>query len=259
MKDRDFTLEIYKQLISELKKAGYSFQRVEDFIQKPVDRVVVLRHDVDLRNWAATRLAKYEASIGIKSTYYFRIGQQSYSPKIIKQIVDLGHEIGYHYEDLASCNGDFEKAIRSFEMNLDKIRQFYPVKTVCMHGSSGTPYDNRDLWKHYKLEDFGLICEPYISIDYDKVLYFTDTGRCWDGFKMSVRDKVESSYKLRFHRTEQIISSINILPNALLFTIHPEQWTNNIFEWLYVKLFVYVHTMYKVHYRNKRYSVMQQS
>jgi len=105
--NRDFTLEIYKQLISELKKAGYSFQRVEDFIQKPVDRVVVLRHDVDLRKWAAIRLAKYEASIDIKSTYYFRIGQQSYSPIIIKQIVDLGHEIGYHYEDLASCNGGF--------------------------------------------------------------------------------------------------------------------------------------------------------
>jgi len=252
LKDRDFTVEIYRQLLSTLRKADYGFQRVEDFIQKPVDRVVVLRHDVDLRNWAAIRLAKYEASIGIKSTYYFRIGQQSYSPNIIKQIVDLGHEIGYHYEDLANCNGDFEKAIHSFEINLAKIRQFYPVKTICMHGSSGTPCDNRDLWKHYKLEDFGLICEPYISIDYNKVLYLSDTGRRWNGFKMSLRDNVKSSYNYNFYSTKDIIKGIETLPQQILINAHPEQWTNNLPEWLFVKTFSIAHTLYKVYYRNRK-------
>jgi len=250
--NRDFTLEIYRHLLSELKKAGYSFQRVEDFIQKTVDRVVVLRHDVDLRNWAAIRLAKYEASLGIKSTYYFRIVQQSYSPKIIKQIVDLGHEIGYHYEDLANCNGDFEKAMHSFEMNLAKIRQFYPVKTICMHGSSRTPYDNRDLWKHYKLEDFDLICEPYVSIDYNKVLYLSDTGRRWNGFKMSLRDNVKSSYNYNFYSTKDIIKGIETLPQQILINAHPEQWTNNLPEWLFVKTFSIAHTLYKVYYRNRK-------
>ena len=250
--NRDFTLEIYRHLLSTLRKADYSFQRVEDFIQKTVDRVVVLRHDVDLRNWAAIRLAKYEASIGIKSTYYFRIVQQSYSPKIIKQIVDLGHEIGYHYEDLANCNGDFEKAIHSFEMNLAKIRQFYPVKTICMHGSSGTPYDNRDLWKHYKLEDFDLICEPYVSIDYNKVLYLSDTGRRWNGFKMSLRDNVKSSYNYNFFSTKDIIKGIETLPHQILINAHPEQWTNNLPEWLFVKTFSIAHTLYKIYYRNPK-------
>ena len=84
MKDKDFTLEIYRQFLSTLRKAGYSFQRVEDFIQKPVDRVVVLRHDVDLRNWAAIRLAKYEASKGIKSKYYFRKSKSSNSRGLSK-------------------------------------------------------------------------------------------------------------------------------------------------------------------------------
>ncbi|MBA7531110.1 hypothetical protein ES705_23321 [subsurface metagenome] len=35
----------------------------------------------------------------IKGTYYFRIVTQSFNPEIIEQIAELGHEIGYHYED----------------------------------------------------------------------------------------------------------------------------------------------------------------
>ena len=252
MKDRDFTVRKYSELLDAFKEAGYSFQRVEDFIQKPNAQVVVLRHDVDLRNWAAIRLAKLEARLGIKSTYYFRIGPQSYNPKIIKQIVDLGHEIGYHYEDLATCNGDIDKAIHSFEKNLTKIRYFYPVKTVCMHGSSGSPYDNRDLWNYYKLEDFNLICEPYISLDYNKVFYLSDTGRRWNGFKMSLRDNVKSSYNYNFYKTKDIIKNIDTLPKQILINAHPEQWTNYLPEWLFVKMFSIAHTFYKIHYRNPK-------
>jgi len=248
----DFTLKQYNLFLKALKRAGYSFQRVEDYVKHPLSKAVMLRHDVDLRNYAAMRLAKAEAKLGIKSTYYFRIVEQSYNPDVIRQIVDMGHEIGYHYEDLAIHNGDYEKAIKSFERNLALFRQFYPVKTVCMHGSSGSKYDNRDLWKKYKLEDFGLICEPYLSIDYNKVLYLSDTGRRWNGFKVSLRDKVATKYDYNFSSTIDIISSIITLPDQVLFTVHPEQWTDNLPEWLFVRLFSAAHTAYKVHYRNKK-------
>jgi len=231
---------------------SYKFQRVEDFFQFPQQQSVMLRHDVDLRNYAALRLAKTEASLGIMSTYYFRIVKQSYSPEIISQIADLGHEIGYHYEDLATNKGNFELAIRSFERNLELFRRLYPVKTVCMHGSSGSPYDNRDLWKHFKLSDFGLICEPYLSIDYDKVLYLSDTGRRWNGFRMSLRDNVKSKYDFDFYSTGDVINALDKLPDQILFTAHPEQWVDNLPEWLFVRLFSLAHTFYKVHYRNRK-------
>lgn len=221
-------------------------------MQNPLDKVVMLRHDVDLRNYAALRLAKAEAKLGIQSTYYFRIVKQSYNPSVIRQIVDMGHEIGYHYEDLALHNGEYEAAIRAFEQNLKMFLQYYPVRTVCMHGSSGSPYDNRDLWKRYKLEDFGLICEPYLSIDFDKVLYLSDTGRRWNGFKMSLRDNVRSAYDYNFSGTKDILMAIDTLPDQILFTAHPEQWVDNLPEWLFVKAFSMAHTLYKVHYRNKK-------
>jgi hypothetical protein len=250
--NRDFTIDAYSELLRSLSHQGYSFQRIEDFMQNPLDKVVMLRHDVDLRNYSALRLAKTEAKLGIQSTYYFRIVKQSYNPSVIRRIVKLGHEIGYHYEDLAMHNGNYGSAIKSFEQNLQMFRQYYPVKTVCMHGSSGSPYDNRDLWKRFKLEDFGLICEPYLSIDYDKVLYFSDTGRRWNGFKMSLRDNVKSAYDYSYFGTKDILKAIDTLPNQILFTAHPEQWVDNLPEWLFVKAFSMAHTLYKVHYRNKR-------
>ncbi|NLK50017.1 MAG: hypothetical protein GX294_05150 [Candidatus Cloacimonetes bacterium] len=98
----DFTLKIYGELLTNLRKAGYKFQRIEDYIQAPLDKVVLLRHDVDLRSYSALRLARFEARLGIKSTYYFRVVKQSFNPRIIRDIVKLGHEVGYHYEDLAT-------------------------------------------------------------------------------------------------------------------------------------------------------------
>jgi len=249
---KDFSLNIYSELLIQIRKQGYAFQRVEDFARQPLDKVVVLRHDVDLRSYAALRLAKAEASLGVKSTYYFRVVKQSHNPKVIRQIVEMGHEIGYHYEDLAAQNGDYDAAIKAFEQSLVMFKQYYPIKTVCMHGSSGSPFDNRDLWNKFRLEDFGLIAEPYLSFDFNKVLYLSDTGRRWNGFKMSLRDKVKSAYDHDFYGTNEIIKAIGTLPDQILFTAHPEQWTDNLPEWLFVKGFSILHTLYKVHYRNKK-------
>lgn len=43
------------------------------------------------------------------------------------------------------------ESISEFGKHLSLFRKLYPVQTVCMHCSSGSPYDNRDLWKYYQL------------------------------------------------------------------------------------------------------------
>ena len=129
-------------------------------------------------------MAKLEHELGVSATYYFRIVQQSNKPDIIKKIAELGHEIGYHYEDLAFAKGDITLAKQTFKENLAYFRTFYPVKTVCMHGSSTSKYDNREFWKNFKLKDFNLIGEPYLTTDFNEVFYLTDTGYSWDGESM---------------------------------------------------------------------------
>ena len=62
--------------------------------------LVILRHDVDRLPENSLRTARIEQEMGIRGSYYFRIVPESWDEKIIKEIAALGHEIGYHYEDV---------------------------------------------------------------------------------------------------------------------------------------------------------------
>ena len=73
-----------------------------------------------------------------------------------------------------------------------------------MHGSPRSPWDSKDLWKHYDYRDFGIIGEPYFDIDFSEVLYLTDTGRRWDGNKVSVRDKVLPNQQINKSTNQQL-------------------------------------------------------
>lgn len=231
----DFTLKIYQQLLITLQNAGYSFITFEEYCVgvRPA-KFVILRHDVDLRAGHSLETARAEAALKIPASYFFRVVPQSNQPDIIKAIATLGHELGYHYEDLSLFKGDQHASIAHFEKQLTHFRQFYPVRTICMHGSPTSRYDNRDLWKTYDYRDYGIIGEPYFDINFEEVFYLTDTGRCWDGDKYSVRDKVKSSFTQSYHSTLDIISAAQngTLANQIMITTHPQRWTDNLAEWL---------------------------
>ena len=127
----------------------------------------------------------------------------------------------------------FELAICDFERNLKKFREFYPVKTICMHGSPLSRWDNRDLWKRYDYRDFGIIAEPYFDLDFDEVFYLTDTGRSWNHSNASLRDKVNSKFDITIKDTNHLIEKIqnNELPDKIMINTHPQRWTDNPVEW----------------------------
>ncbi|MBW1833780.1 MAG: hypothetical protein JRI62_03015 [Deltaproteobacteria bacterium] len=55
-----------------------------------------------------------------------------------------------------ACKELYELDICDFGRNLEKLRKFYPVKTICMHGSPLSKWDNLDLWKKYNYREFGI-------------------------------------------------------------------------------------------------------
>lgn len=233
----DFTLSIYQQLLETLLAQGFKFQPFAAFMQTPASRVIILRHDVDRQPGNALRTARLEYELGIPASYYFRAVPESWDETIIREIADLGHEIGYHYEDLSLCHGDDDAAIRQFEKNLAAFRQLYPVKTICMHGSPMSKWDNRDLWEKYDYRDFGIIAEPYFDVDFNEVFYLTDTGRRWDGEAVSVRDKVGEAKgpdrRPVFRSTMDIIAAARagLLPDKIMMTTHPQRWDDRLIPW----------------------------
>lgn len=236
---RDFTLDLYTELLMSLQRQNYDFQTLYQFITNPSHKSIIIRHDVDKKPENSLKTAIIENELGIKGSYYFRNKSYSFNEEIIKQIKLLGHEIGYHYESLDDQKGNVDLAYQDFIKNLNVFKNICDIKTICMHGSPKSKHDNRLIWSKYEYKSLGIIAEPYFDIDFTKVYYLTDTGRMWNGWKYSVRDKI-SEQKLwikrgfNYHKTEDIIDSIhkNNLPNQVMITIHPQRWTNSYISWI---------------------------
>ena len=214
----DFTISKYSELLDSLKAYGFES--------------LTLRHDVDLKPANSLRTAQIEAEKGMFGIYYFRAVPESWDEDIIKLIALLGHEIGYHYESLTTCDGDVDKAFDDFCKNLEALRKLVPVRSICMHGSPHSPFDSKDIWKKYGYHKLGIENEPYLDTDFSKVFYLTDTGRRWDGYKVSVRDKIPQyqdewvAQGLVFHSTDDVIKGLNDnrIPTNLMITVHPQRW-----------------------------------
>jgi hypothetical protein len=97
----DFTLSEYRGLLRLANEAhifrGYNdFQRDENF--------VLWRHDIDFSPSRAVRLAKIEREEKVSSTYFVLLHSEFYNPlegsvrDILLQILDLGHEVGLHFD-----------------------------------------------------------------------------------------------------------------------------------------------------------------
>jgi hypothetical protein len=241
----DFTIKIYRDLLFSLIAANYSFEPFNKFVEGVSSKRIVLRHDVDLLPNNSLHFAKIQAELGIKGSYYFRAVPESWDEDIIKEIGALGHEVGYHYENMDTCNGDVDKAWDDFRFHLDKLRKLVDVKTICMHGSPRSKFDNKEIWKKYDYRSLEIIGEPYYDVDFDEVFYLTDTGRRWDGWKSSVRDKVPQQDQwveqgLTFHSTQDIIEAVSSgrtvggaeVPSKIMFTMHPQRWTEGGLPWL---------------------------
>lgn len=237
----DFTLKKYRELLVALQSAGYAFHTLEEYCDGKCteEKYIVLRHDVDLKAQNSVCTAEIEHQLGIRASYYFRVVPESNQPDKIKRIAELGHEIGYHYEDMTICEGDTERAIAHFERQLRHFRTFYPVRTICMHGAPRSSYDGKDLWKKYDYRTYGIVGEPYFDVDFSQMFYLTDTGRMWDGFHVSVRDKIPvyqdewTRQGLTYHTTDDIVKAVknSALPARIMITTHPQRWTDRKMAW----------------------------
>jgi hypothetical protein len=232
----DFTLSKYRELCRTIFDSGYSVLTVARCLSEQENRsgIVVLRHDVDRLPGRALRMARLEHEIGLQATYYFRMTPAVFKPQIINDIVSLGHEIGYHYETLSKARGDLQFALLLFSKELKIMREICEIRTISMHGSPLSPYDNRVLWKHFDFHDFGLLGEVYLSIDYEKTAYFTDTGRSW-GSKFNIRDRVPEFIgdSIEIESTDDLVSIIRSQRiSRLCIQTHPERWTSDLGEWI---------------------------
>jgi len=230
----DFTIRKYRLLCEVLSSLPCRVLTVKQFIETGNKNcmAIIMRHDVDRSFLHAVRMAKIEAAWGLQSSYYVRMTPNVYVPMKIRLLKKLGHEVGYHYEVLTKAGGDLCVAANLFDCELKTLRSFVAIDTVSMHGSPLSRWNNLDIWKKIACEDYGLTGDASISIDYQDIYYFTDTGRSWNADVYNIRDRVASKNPpSSIHTTNDLIRFIKSEPESPVFiNSHPNRWSGNFFD-----------------------------
>ena len=236
----DFTFSKYQDICFQLKRSNYHTLRVRDWLELPYhllkEPYVILRHDVDRFTSRALSIAEIEANNSIFSTYYFRL-PNTWNPQIISKIERMGHEVGFHYECLDKACGDLEKAKLYFKEEVGLFKSNFELKTIAMHGNPFTNFDNRDLIKSVNLNKYDIIGEAYLSIDFSKMMYFTDTGRTWGSTILNIKDHVPNDQQSiknnqNIKSTKDLIKLLSKRESNIYINTHPERWSNCILSWV---------------------------
>jgi len=180
----------------------------------------VLRHDVE---WSVSRvmaIAEIEKARGVRSTMYFRADTKAFDLPAMRSLQEDGFEIGYHFNTLDRCGGDFNRAIALFEKELRELREAgIRVDTVCSHGDPrvkkiGYQVNNEIFLKDPDLlKRNELLGEAYLNVDFSSLQSFSDVGIRWDGGGISAKELVS-----RIKRQEW--------PVIYLLT-HPDYWSKS--------------------------------
>lgn len=235
---RDFTYRAYAELLDAAVRAGYEFLTVREYLDRNTlpPRFLILRHDVDRKPTNALDFARIEADRDIRATYYFRTIERTLDPRVIERVETLGHEVGYHYEDLDRANGNRQDAHRSFATNLEQLRQHATVDTACMHGNPLTSYDNRDMWGNDPdFDQYGLLGEAYLSINFEDVTYFSDAGRTWRDSPLNGDDHAVGEH-LKTVQADQTDDLIDLFRKCRVsracLHAHPNRWADSYSEFV---------------------------
>ena len=231
----DFRIHGFENLLAELISKDYKVYTFFEYTKSNYNgKVCILRHDIDRISKHIIKIASLERDKQLSASYYFPSKIVKRNPILIKEISNMGHEVGYHYNDLSYYYGDYEKAYHSLKQNLEILRSIAPVSTICMDGKPLQMMDNRKLWEEFNYKELGILGEIYLDVDYNSFAYYTDTGRKWNNKNINVRDKVITNKNWPvYSSTFEIINAINnsTFPEKVVINMHPEHWTDNSFDW----------------------------
>lgn len=168
-----FTFDFIEKEYTSLITAGYKFLSCKDYsllkqTNEKFRRTVVNRVDIDFSLKKTERLVEMFNELGIKASFFLRLHAPEYNPlafesyRIIRKLIDSGHELGYHSEiiDQAAIWGEDPEVC--LLRDIKTIEQVFDIKVngVASHGGM-TGLNNLDFWKTKKAADYGLLYEAY--------------------------------------------------------------------------------------------------
>lgn len=202
----DFTIESYVSFIRLAKERGYEFTSYDKIDTEK--KQVLWRHDLDLSVKTAHRIAIEEAMEGIQANYFLLLHSpfynllDSYNSSLIKEIIDLGHHIGLHFDSHyynISNAGELNNHLES-EKNLLESLFKKEIKVFSFHLNNSFTLNCKE-WQYN-----GLI-NTYADFFQSKAEYCSDSYGLW-----------------RFKRIPDFIAEAQ--SNTIQVLTHPEWWVH---------------------------------
>jgi len=101
---RYFSLAGFRAILSRALALDYRFPLFREFAPPDKHPVLLLRHDLDGPLNGAAAMSELEAKLGVRATYFVQTASDFYNllsttnRSLLRRLVDLGHEVGLHYE-----------------------------------------------------------------------------------------------------------------------------------------------------------------
>ena len=136
----DFSLDSYSSALRSYREAGYSVTGFRGYLDAPHVKHMILRHDIDNSIEQALRVARVDAEAGCTSAFFLRVHARGYnllslpSLLIIKEIEELGHEVGLHLEGgLHEVLGHDAEEWAERQRDIFETALGRPVKALSLH------------------------------------------------------------------------------------------------------------------------------
>lgn len=180
----EFLYSNYKRMLKEINDQKYKIMLYNEAHNE--EKICILRHDIDFDIKKACEMAQIEYDMGIKSTYFVLVSTDFYnvfskeSSELLAKIMELGHEIGLHFDEqryLIETIDDIKKFVE-YEIQILSNALNKKVEVISMHRPSQMFLENE--------VDFEEVINSYSSYFFKEMKYVSDSRMNWreDVFKV---------------------------------------------------------------------------
>lgn len=215
-----FTWENLEKEYQSLVDAGYDIITCREYVlnkQSLKSKTVVNRIDIDFSVKKVDVMLDIFRNLGIKGTFFVRLHAPEYNPfsfenyRILKRLVDDGHELGYHSEVIDQGKIWDEDPKDCLIRDIEVLERMLNVKIsgVASHGGM-TGWNNLDFWENHKPSEFNLLYEGYDKEPaynlFQEAFYISDSEwtrwKCYDkgvrfeGDTRSIKEHIKDGHAL---------------------------------------------------------------
>ena len=176
-RDSDFTIEQYGELL-RLAKSSFTFTTYTTIPWG--ERFILWRHDCDFSLNRALALARIEAGADIIATYFLNPHCEFYNIfeasqwQIVKEILELGHKIGLHFDVAFHGIKSVEELDKRIRSEAALLKGLFGVEPIAFSFHNPVAAD-----LSYEAEEYGGLNNCYSRRFKTEVPYCSDSNGYW--------------------------------------------------------------------------------